>query len=655
MARLTDKTSLSVIAEDDLIHVVDVSDTAGSGEGTSKKIKKVDLIASDSIKYIGQYNDSLTTAISSIGTNEVTLVIDKTVTLTANDTVPENITLEKTRAGLFTGAFTLTINGGMTGDLLTQWFDSSVTVKGNPKTKSIYPEMFGAKGDGVADDTASIVAAIAFVSPQGVIDNQLVFFNDSKDLHFGPFNYLISSQITVPNHVDLVGSGAKNTVFTTSGTDAGFIFQGYGGCSRNFTIHGSNEVTTQLFYGDTPVGRTFTDIQLEWSLGDGAVLDNVQNCTFNQFNIASCGNTDTVTGALLRFVDTTYLGSSNVFLRCEFAAPAAYGIYFEQTQQGSGNKNMFIDCIVEYWKGKWAGAYYGAPITSTVLAMVYIDGGDWGHPAFEFLNSNITKYGHDTATPLLDLRRGATITLQNTQVQGDAAYTAVGIKITSATDITSVYIQDLAYTIIECAIAFDTYGTNFVIKSYGKSYFGNNTSKFASDSGLTYEDAVSLDTKARLVIGSGQISFPATQNPSGDANTLDDYQEGIFTPTLLSNGVSTGITMTNAQGYYRKIGGLIFASIYVTANVSSPSAGDVTIGGLPGTTRSAYPGTLAMGSYYGVPAGTVINAQVDGGETGVISLYAPNNGAAQAGNANLNGTDLLAHVGFTLSGCYLAL
>jgi hypothetical protein len=48
------------------------------------------------------------------------------------------------------------------------------------------------------------------------------------------------------------------------------------------------------------------------------------------------------------------------------------------------------------------------------------------------------------------------------------------------------------------------------------------------------------------------IMFPASQNASSDANTLDDYEEGSFTPNLVNNGSSSTFTVKN--GWYRKIG-----------------------------------------------------------------------------------------------------
>jgi hypothetical protein len=61
----------------------------------------------------------------------------------------------------------------------------------------------------------------------------------------------------------------------------------------------------------------------------------------------------------------------------------------------------------------------------------------------------------------------------------------------------------------------------------------------------------------------GQVQFPATQNASSDANTLDDYEEGTFT---LSWGDNSGHTSTtNAYGAYIKIGKVVHMIISIEA------------------------------------------------------------------------------------------
>lgn len=79
----------------------------------------------------------------------------------------------------------------------------------------------------------------------------------------------------------------------------------------------------------------------------------------------------------------------------------------------------------------------------------------------------------------------------------------------------------------------------------------------------------------------GQIKFPATQNASTDANTLDDYEEGTFTPGITFGGGSTGITYTTQTGDYTKIGRMVVGSIQVTLSAKGSSTGVMAITGLP--------------------------------------------------------------------------
>jgi hypothetical protein len=75
--------------------------------------------------------------------------------------------------------------------------------------------------------------------------------------------------------------------------------------------------------------------------------------------------------------------------------------------------------------------------------------------------------------------------------------------------------------------------------------------------------------------GSG-ISFPATQSASSNVNTLDDYEEGTWTPTSSTGGWTFSID--DAQ--YVKIGKQVsvWASI---SNTGSGNGSQIVIGGLP--------------------------------------------------------------------------
>jgi hypothetical protein len=78
----------------------------------------------------------------------------------------------------------------------------------------------------------------------------------------------------------------------------------------------------------------------------------------------------------------------------------------------------------------------------------------------------------------------------------------------------------------------------------------------------------------------GQIKFPATQNPSSDANTLDDYEEGTFTPTV--QGQSSGSpTYSTQNGCYVKVGNMCVATLILDFQKNTMSGGTLQVAGLP--------------------------------------------------------------------------
>lgn len=93
----------------------------------------------------------------------------------------------------------------------------------------------------------------------------------------------------------------------------------------------------------------------------------------------------------------------------------------------------------------------------------------------------------------------------------------------------------------------------------------------------------------------GGVKFPATQIANTDANALDDYEEGNWTPNDASGA---GLTLTVGTANYVKIGRLVIAG----ASVTYPSTADTSqaiIGGLPFTSES-----LANSQWGGFPTYT---------------------------------------------------
>ena len=70
----------------------------------------------------------------------------------------------------------------------------------------------------------------------------------------------------------------------------------------------------------------------------------------------------------------------------------------------------------------------------------------------------------------------------------------------------------------------------------------------------------------------GQIAFPATQNASADGNTLDDYEEGTWTPTIGASG-GTITTSSFSGARYTKIGNIVEATVNITITTVGDAAG----------------------------------------------------------------------------------
>jgi hypothetical protein len=85
------------------------------------------------------------------------------------------------------------------------------------------------------------------------------------------------------------------------------------------------------------------------------------------------------------------------------------------------------------------------------------------------------------------------------------------------------------------------------------------------------------------VVSGGAIQFPATQVPSADANALDDYEKGTFTPSFSATGATFSYSFQN--GRYTKIGRLVVFSVDIGLNTSGNTltANPLTITGLPFT------------------------------------------------------------------------
>jgi hypothetical protein len=85
-----------------------------------------------------------------------------------------------------------------------------------------------------------------------------------------------------------------------------------------------------------------------------------------------------------------------------------------------------------------------------------------------------------------------------------------------------------------------------------------------------------------IIVNKG-IRFPATQSASTNLNTLDDYEEGTFTPSWESSGATFVYDAAYRHGRYTKIGNTVYVSFHISTTEvpGGATTNALTISGLP--------------------------------------------------------------------------
>jgi len=155
-------------------------------------------------------------------------------------------------------------------------------------------------------------------------------------------------------------------------------------------------------------------------------------------------------------------------------------------------------------------------------------------------------------------------------------------------------------------------------------------------------------------INANGIAFPATQVSSSNVNTLDDYKEGTFTPSMTfatPGNLSLG-SITTQTGTYTKIGRLVVANFLLTCTPSFGSAsGELRFTGLPFSVDTAGNACNAVISFQNFNATnyTTFVAQAISGQT-YCRVQASGQGQTRAtlNTTNVNSGSVII-VEFTLS------
>lgn len=137
-------------------------------------------------------------------------------------------------------------------------------------------------------------------------------------------------------------------------------------------------------------------------------------------------------------------------------------------------------------------------------------------------------------------------------------------------------------------------------------YDANNSLKYTwpnvyfSDFGDPF---AALEVTGLITATGGQIKFPGTQIPSSNVNTLDDYEEGSWTPVLTAaTPGNLAVSYSNQVGRYIKIGKKVTAWFYITTGSYShtTASGAAQITGLPFAANATVPSVSGSMNFGGV-------------------------------------------------------
>ena len=183
--------------------------------------------------------------------------------------------------------------------------------------------------------------------------------------------------------------------------------------------------------------------------------------------------------------------------------------------------------------------------------------------------------------------------------------------------------------------------TNNVQVSSIQSATGTPAITFAANGQMTLANTP-------LQLTGGQIVFPATQISSADGNTLDDYEEGTWTPTLTYTGGNGNLSYVINDGTYIKIGKMVMFTCHLQFGETTASGYIDTINGLPFTSTARAGGGFNIDNMTGLTGGA--QWQMLGSATTMIPTLS---GTGTAGVISSTNTGAATNV-IVLSGVYRA-
>jgi hypothetical protein len=125
------------------------------------------------------------------------------------------------------------------------------------------------------------------------------------------------------------------------------------------------------------------------------------------------------------------------------------------------------------------------------------------------------------------------------------------------------------------------------------------------------------------------ITFPATQSASTNANTLDDYEEGTWTP-VLSDGTNNATMNGATEGFYTKIGNVVTLVSYTATTSLGSVSGVIRITGVPfAHVGSTSAGSVGYAANLNITANQACTVQINATTFILVNIWSAADGTAQ--------------------------
>jgi hypothetical protein len=126
---------------------------------------------------------------------------------------------------------------------------------------------------------------------------------------------------------------------------------------------------------------------------------------------------------------------------------------------------------------------------------------------------------------------------------------------------------------------------NLDIQSGGSTVVAVTSTSVAVTGTGKFATTIGVGNATPAASGSG-ITFPASQSASSDANTLDDYEEGTWTPVITAQAGS--LTSYTSSGTYTKVGRTVYINGKFTVVTIGTASGYAQVTGYPFTSASGF-------------------------------------------------------------------